>query len=300
MIFKKINNYVFFLLLKNTANLLKIFGKKNSSTFSSFIFCIFGPLTKYHSRAKVNIKYVWPHLNNNKIEKILSKMWSNIGRNFGEFFFLRGYNPLEDKNTKIYGREIVDKVLTYSKTKKKGVIFFSAHYGNWELAPIVLATLGFEVLTIYRKSNNNYINNLIQSVRETFATYTPKGDLGAKKSFFWLRKGKCLALAMDQKLNEGNIVKLLGKNSFTASAIAELAIRMDLDIVPIRILREDFFNKIKFYDKLKKPKKKLCHEKKVFFILNQVNNLLTEWITDKPEQWYWIHRRWEKYLYDDS
>ena len=42
---------------------------------------------------------------------------------------------------------------------------------------------------------------------------------------------------MDQKLNEGIDINFLGKPSKTATAIAELAIRMDLDIIPIKLLR---------------------------------------------------------------
>ena len=57
------------------------------------------------------------------------------------------------------------------------------------------------------------------------------------KSFLWLRKGKDLALLMDQKLNEGIDINFLGKPSKTATAIAELAIRLNLDIVPIKLLR---------------------------------------------------------------
>ena len=225
-------------------------------------------------------------------------MWSNIGRNFGEFVFLNREVPQNNKYVKIYGIKILKKIFLVNKRKKKGIIFFSAHYGNWELAPKVLSSLGLDILTIYRKSNNKYINNLVQSMREKYASYTPKGDVGAKKSFLWLRRGKSLALAMDQKLNEGKIVKFLGKDAYTASAIAELAIRMNLDIVPIKTLRKELYNEVSFYSKLKKPSNHLTHEQKVFFILEEVNSLLSKWIKEDPSQWLWIHRRWSKDLYD--
>ena len=298
MVFRNILQYIPYMFLFSLLLLFKTIGKKNSSCLSSYFFYLIGPLTKYHKRAKRNIKIVWPKIDKLDSNKILFEMWSNIGRNFGEFIFLDEDNPLDEKYTKINGSQTLKKTLTINKENKKGIIFFSAHYGNWELAPKVLSSLGLDILTIYRKSNNKYINNLIQSIRERYASYTPKGDFGAKKSFLWLRKGKSLALAMDQKLNEGKIVKFLGRDSYTATAIAELAIRMNLDIVPIKTVRKDLYSEISFYKKIKKPSYNLTHEQKVFFILKEVNSLLSKWIKEDPGQWLWIHRRWSKDLYD--
>ena len=298
MVFRNIIQYIPYIFLLSLLSLFKVIGRKYSSNISSYFFTLIGPYTKHHKRAKRNIKIVWPRIERHEGNKILFNMWSNIGRNFGEFVFLNREVPQNNKYVKIYGIKILKKIFLVNKRKKKGIIFFSAHYGNWELAPKVLSSLGLDILTIYRKSNNKYINNLVQSMREKYASYTPKGDVGAKKSFLWLRRGKSLALAMDQKLNEGKIVKFLGKDAYTASAIAELAIRMNLDIVPIKTLRKELYNEVSFYSKLKKPSNHLTHEQKVFFILEEVNSLLSKWIKEDPSQWLWIHRRWSKDLYD--
>ena len=37
---------------------------------------------------------------------------------------------------------------------------------------------------IYRKSNNFYLDKIIQKYRNKETNYVPKGDLGAKKSFY--------------------------------------------------------------------------------------------------------------------
>ena len=151
---------------------------------------------------------------------------------------------------------------------------------------------------IYRKSNNFYLNSLIQKYRNKKTTYVPKGDLGAKRSFLWLRRGKGLALLMDQKLNEGIDIDFLGKPSKTATAIAELAIRLNIDIVPIKLLRaNNNGHKIIFLKKIIYQDKKLKHEQKVELILKKINSHLSSWIKKNPEQWLWIHRRWKKSLY---
>ena len=103
---------------------------------------------------------------------------------------------------------------------------------------------------------------------------------------------------MDQKLNEGPEINFLGKPAPTASFIAEIAIKMDLDIIPIKFSRdENFQNKITFFEKIKIPNKKIYHDKRVNIILSEINEIISDWILNKPDEWLWIHRRWRKEKY---
>ena len=278
--------------------LLKVIGKKNASDICAILFSKIGPFTKFERIAEKNILYVWPDKSNSYVKRITKKMWKSIGRNFGELVHLKNYKPMNCKETKIIGLKKIKKIILHNKKNKKGIIFFSAHYGNWELGPIILNNLNLNPLCLYRKSNNKLVEYLLQNIRAPNGTYVPKGDIGAKKSFLWLRKGKSLAMLMDQKLNEGPSVNFLGKPASTASFIAEMAIRMKLDIIPIKFSRnKKNQNIITFYNKTISPKNNLTREKKIEFILNQVNNTMSEWIKTQPEYWLWIHRRWAKELY---
>ena len=261
-----LNNFIC-LLLHLVFLFLKFIRKKNSIVLSSFVFGLLGPLTKLNKRAEINLKYIWPTFSEKKRKIICKNMWQNLGRNFGEFIFLQDYDPLKCMDTKIIGLNYAKTLIAKNKKKKKGVIFFSAHFGNWEIGPYIINKLNVDLMGIYRKSNNICIDKIIQKYRNKDTFYVPKGDMGAKKSYLWLRKGKSLALLMDQKLNEGMCINFLKKPANTATAIAELAVRMDLDVVPIKILRKnDFGHEIKFVKKLSAPKQTFSHEIKVKYI----------------------------------
>tara|TARA_E500000178_G_scaffold352152_1_gene414942 strand:- start:8 stop:904 length:897 start_codon:yes stop_codon:yes gene_type:complete len=297
-VFKYIIHLLIAAFLFKILILFKLLGRKLSSNLCAYLFCKIGPHTKFNNIAKKNILYVWPKKKKKDINKIIYGMWNNIGRNFGELVHLKKYQPLLCKNTKIIGLKEVEKLISYNNNNNKGIIFFSAHYGNWELGPIILKSLKLKPLSIYRKSNNKFINFLIQFIRSPHGDYAPKGDLGAKKSFLWLRKGNSLAILMDQKLNEGLPIDFLGKPAYTAPFIAELAIRMNLDIVPIKFSRQgNMKNIITFYNKIKTPKSYLSKEEKLIIILSEINKIISKWITKNPEFWLWIHRRWSKDLY---
>ena len=73
---------------------------------------------------------------------------------------------------------------------------------------------------------------------------------------------------------------------------------MNLDIVPIRLSRVNKFdNNIKFFNKIVIPKGDLSHNKRVKIVLKEINSVISDWIKNNPEQWLWIHRRWNKNLY---
>ena len=111
-------------------------------------------------------------------------MWKNIGRNFGELIHLKNYNPLNCPQTKIIGLEKVQDIISLNNKRKKGIVFFSAHYGNWELGPVIIKHLGLDPLCIYRKSNNKFVEFLIQKIREKTEPMPRKVILEQKKLFY--------------------------------------------------------------------------------------------------------------------
>ena len=129
--------------------ILKLVGKKMSSTLCAFIFYNLGKCTKFNKIAKKNIGFVWPKKSEKDVNNISKEMWYNIGRNFGEFIHLKKYDPINCNNTKLIGLKNVKKVIKHNNKRKKGIIFFSAHYGNWEIGPIILKSLQLKPLCLF-------------------------------------------------------------------------------------------------------------------------------------------------------
>ncbi len=279
--------------------ILRIIGSKNSSNLCSIIIKTFGPLTKYQNRAKINLNLIFPKISVYKKNKILSGMWDNIGRNIGELVHLNNFDPYQEgTSNEIQGQDILKKIIKKNNLANKGIIFFSAHIANWEVGPLTLTKKYLRPLCIYRRSNNIFLEKIIQSMRKNIADYAPKGSYGAKKIFSTLKKGNSIAILIDQKLNEGIPVDFLGIPAHTAPAIAQLAIKYKLDLVPVRFERKAAMKfKITYYKPLKFPPINLSHEKKIYYLLKSINNTISQWIIDKPEQWLWIHRRWPNKYY---
>ena len=276
----------------------RIIGIDLASNLGSLIFKLIGPMTKFDSRAKENINKIFPNLDINSQKKIKRDMWDNLGRNIGEFVFANKLNPYDTKNINsiknkprfiIEGEDYLNEVY---KTKK-GVIFFSAHIANWEICPLILSARDLKVTSIYRHANNPISEKIIQWLRRGISYYAPKGPSGAKTLFKVLRNNEYAAILADQKLNEGKLIQFLNHPAKTATAIAELSLKLSIPIVPIHLER---IKGAKFKYIIEKPiynnKNNVHHNEELNLLLEKINDIISKWIIKNPSQWLWIHNRW--------
>jgi KDO2-lipid IV(A) lauroyltransferase len=107
-----------------------------------------------------------------------------------------------------------------------------------------------------------------------------------------MRDGGHLGLLIDQKMNEGIPVPFFGRDAWTATAPADLALKFKAPVVPARIVRLPGARfKIEVFPPMELPD---TGDRKadVRTLITQMTALIEGWIRDNPEQWFWVHRRW--------
>ena len=103
--------YLFqFFFIKILFSLIKILPFNIAKKITSFIFKIIGKLTNANKTAVINCKFVFPHLDEITIKKIVNESWENIGITICEVIKL---NKLFQNN------QIVLKGLTNIENLKK-------------------------------------------------------------------------------------------------------------------------------------------------------------------------------------
>jgi len=275
----------------------RIIGIDFASKLGSILAKIIGPMSKFDIRAQKNIKKIFPDLNIKEQKKIKRGMWNNLGRNIGELPFANKLNPYNSKINSLNNEpRFVIEGIQYLENifrDNSGAIFFSAHIGNWEICPLIISGRGLNVTSIYRHANNPINEKIIQWLRKGISIYAPKGPTGAKTLFKVLRKKEFAAILADQKLNEGELINFLGHPAKTATAIAELSLKLSVPIIPIHVER---IKGATFKYIIDKPiinlKKDYIHKEELVYLLNKVNDEMEKWIRKNPEQWLWIHNRW--------
>ena len=116
-----------------------------------------------------------------------------------------------------------------------------------------------------------------------------KGLRGVKHSIDYIKNNHSIALMVDQRVSEGEKVKFFGKEALTTTLPGQLALKYNLDIVPIFIERT---NKNLF-------KMKVCEVikssnfKNTFEVTEKLNKTIENMIIKNPNQWIWTHNRWK-------
>ena len=264
--------------------LLKILPYKLSSYLCGILMYLIAPLTSYNTRVKKHLKIAFPQKSRKEINKLTSQHWFMFGQTIGEMPHINKLIKLGNLQTE--GLE---------KIKNGPAILVGAHMGNWEFLLRVGDLAGRRAGYVFRPINN-WILNKIQAYRnkDAKADFYRKGRLAAIGMAGKLKNGEVVGLTGDQLLREGIMVPFFGMKTPTPQAAAVMALKWD---VPIYMVRVERFKGIKFKmtveDKIKIPKN-LDKDKATYEITRSISKRIEEWITDKPEQWLWAHRRWGK------
>ncbi len=264
----------------------KFLGIKISRKIFSFLFKKIGPVIKSQKIIRQNLLKFSKDISEQKIKNISSNMWSNYGMTFIEYIFLKDLKK-SSLHIKISGEEKLNKI----NKDNKPVIFISGHFANFELMSMEISKRNIKLATIYRPLNNFFLNPFMEYLRKKFVcnNQIKKGRLGVKNALEFLSQNHSIALMIDQRVTEGERIKFFGYEASTTTLPAQLALKYNLEIVPIFIERvNNNFFKMEIYDSILPSnfKNKLDISKKL-------NTVLEQMIIRNPNQWIWTHNRWK-------
>lgn len=266
--------------------LLKLLPLKSSSYIVGKLLKIVGFFHPVNKIVIKNLNLAFPKKSDSEIKELAAKSWENAGKVFGELATMCSSNI--SKLEKLYNFNIskeAEKILG----ENKRAIYVSAHCGNWELASQILAHYDKKTAFIYRRINNPYLEKFLKKFRENYmALVVPKGDInGIRKVLSHLKKGGSLGMLADQKMREGVEVEFFGKKVMAPATPAEFAVKFDLPIIMTRVKR---IEKLEFefsFDQVIKTENRNSQE-----IVQEIYAIYEKWIEDTPEQWFWMHNRW--------
>jgi KDO2-lipid IV(A) lauroyltransferase len=248
-----------------------------------------GPRLAISKRARLNIRRALPELADHEIAKTIAQMWDNLGRVAAEYPHLRQIRVFEPGGrVETHGFEHMDRAVAAGRR----MIIFSGHIANWEIGMLAAVQYGAEVAQIYRAANNPLIDRMITRFRSIGGELIPKGTLAARRAIAVLRRGAHVTMLADQKMNDGIPVPFFGRPAMTASALAALALRFDCDVLPARVERLGGARfRLTVFPPLPLPRSG-DHHADVATLMTRVNQTLEGWIRDRPQEWFWVHRRW--------
>ena len=277
--FEAIFIYTFFLIAK-------IIGLALSRRFFSLLFKKIGPLIKKNNIIDKNLMKLPNFYTDQDKNKIKNDMWSNYGMTFIEYIFLKNF-----RNSKLHINIQGEKILNQILANGNPVIFISGHFANFELMSMEITKKKINLATIYRPLNNFFLNPFMEYLRKKYVCKNQirKGLSGVKESIKYINDNHSIALMIDQRVSEGDKIKFFNQVALTTTLPAQLALKYNLNIVPIFIERKNISSfEMTVCDPLKSSdfKNKLQLSEKLSQILEGM-------ILKNPNQWIWTHDRWK-------
>ena len=263
----------------------RVLGLKFSRKIFSFLFSFFGPFFKSKKIIDSNLEKFSNHALTAK-EKIINSMWRNYGMTFIEYIFLSNFRK-DNSHIHIKGeKKLIDII-----AKKKQVIFISGHFANFELMSMEITKRNISLATIYRPLNNIFLNPFMEYLRKKYIckNQIKKGINGVREVVEYINAKSSIALMIDQRVSEGELINFFGNPALTTTLPAQLSMKYNIEIMPVSIKRKEDHNFIiQFHDTLN-PKK----FKNKIELTHELNKVLEQMIIENPGQWIWSHNRWK-------
>lgn len=280
---KKLQHHAEAIALRGVFALFSALPLDAASALGGAIARTVGPFLSAQKTGQKNLREILPEYDEAERKKIIRDMWDNLGRMAAELPHI--------KKGSLNSR--ITMMNTHNIPANNTMFYFSGHFGNWELFPLIGKLSGRPITFAYREANNKIVDNIIVDIRRAYShNMFPKGVSGAIKMARAIKNNEAIALLVDQKMNDGIAAPFFGRNAMTAPAIAELALRHDIPIIPARVVRtkgahfEAYFYPALAYTKTDDK----AHD--VLTIMTAINEMLEDWIRQHPAQWFWVHKRW--------
>ena len=273
--------------------IFKIIGLKNASNLGAVLGRFIGPFFRSKNITKQNIKIGLGNLDEKRETEIINAMWSNIGRTFAEYAFLKNFkfDKTNFSHIKINGTNYLEQI----KKNNEPVIFYSGHFANFELMAMELDKFGIKAAAIYRPLNNFLLNPIMEYLRRKYIcpNQIPKGRMGMREIISRVKDGCSIALMVDQRVGEGLRIPFFNKPAHTTTVPAQLALKYNCRLVPIFLERKEGINFEMTVHEPYEIQKTGDTDQDTKSITLKINQLIEKMIIKNPTQWLWSHNRWK-------
>ena len=272
----------------------KLAGLRGGSWLGGLLGVFLGKIVKERQIAEDNLHQAMPKLSKAERKQILDECWRQLGRVIGEFPHMKKIANEAETRITIEGKENVDAALA----RGGPALFLSGHFSNWEVMMLGIKRVAGDSGAIYRRANNPYIEKWVKKQRGSLETaQITKGRSGTRAMIELLKAKTSLAILVDQKLGRGDPIEFFGRPTRAPSAAAKLSRRFDIPLIPTVISRRaDGPDNVHFVQKFFPA----IHVAKTDNVqadidaaMRQIYDLLEQWISERPEEWFWQHNRWK-------
>ena len=177
----------------------------------------------------------------------------------------------------------------------RGVLFFTGHFGFWELHALVHALRLEPFSVIARPLDNPFLHTLLEQIRQRTGNPVIYRQGMIRRVMRTLQAGHGIAVLIDQHIQPRDAVNVdfFDRPAATTSAIAALALRTGAPVVPCFALPLGAGRYRMVYEHPVEPPG--GHgDTAIQEFTQRCSDVLEMYVRRHPELWLWMHRRWRE------
>ena len=263
-------------------------------------------LPRLRKTADVNLRIAFPDWSDAQRESVIARMLRNLGWMAAEFARLPKYTKQNIEQIVVLDAH---ENFLEGQRRGKGVLYLTGHIGAWELSSFAHALYGFPLQYMARPIENKRIDALVNAYRSLSGNQPIFKNESARTMLKILKDAGTIGILADQNTmpEESVFVDFFGKPASTTTGIARLALHTDAAVVPGYAVWDESLQKYRL--RFETPVELIRTgdaERDVLENTQKFAKVLEEIIRRYPDQWIWVHGRWntrpkgEPPLYDFS
>jgi KDO2-lipid IV(A) lauroyltransferase len=239
-----------------------------------------------------NLELAFPEMKERERARILRGCFNNLGRLLGEFSQFQSATP-ESLRRIVECRGLEN--LEAAQALGRGVILFTGHLGAWELSSFALSAFGYPMSFLVRRIDNPLVEQMIEQTRTRFGNRSIDKRAAMRPMLRTLRAGGTLGTLVDLNTqpHEGVFVDFFGIPASTTSGIAALALHTGAAVLPVFVPWDKQQGRFVLYvDPPLNISRTRDAKEDVRELTSQLTTIVESYVRRFPEQWLWIHKRW--------
>ncbi|MEM0955337.1 MAG: lysophospholipid acyltransferase family protein [Pseudomonadota bacterium] len=263
---------------------------ERASAWGAALFGAIGPHSAKASKADINLSIAFPDASPAWRRATVRGIFRSLGKSAAELIKL-------DQIWRERGDRLEFEIDPRSQallTEGKSAVFVTAHTGPWQIVNLVSLHLGLEISTIYAPESNAALREKMLELRESFGVRLIPSDAGVRPLLKELSSGRSIGMAMDTRLDTGQLLPFFGRDALTNTTAARLALRTGALLLPIRAQRLGKARyQVSIYAPVAAPEEADADSQALAMTL-AVHRHFEQWIAEQPDQWICLKRRWPK------
>ncbi|MDP6579519.1 MAG: lysophospholipid acyltransferase family protein [Vicinamibacterales bacterium] len=240
--------------------------------------------------AVTNVRAAFPLKTDSECRAIVRGAFENLGRHVLDFlrFDTLSVEQMMDL-VEFEGEERVEQALAAGR----GVMFYTGHFGFWELQIMVHAARFTPILMVARALDNALLEAMIERVRTRVGTRVIPRQGAVRGLLRGLLEHQSVGMMIDQHMQDRSAVTIefFNRPAATTSSIAVLALRTGVPVIPVFALPlPDGRYRMIYETPVEVPSPE--RPDAVQTLTQRCTDVLEMYVRRYPELWLWMHRRW--------